>query len=261
MNAIRDDAVWDEDLDTFVHPVAALFPKLDEGSEDFRRLEASMSSMGQLDPIVYDGDVLLDGRHRLAVCRKFGMEPVTQQFAALSLQPIERLDSIQTVVAWIIAKNIVHRYLTEDQRVAIVAKAEAWELEAFEATQKGQFKKGWQGGPGRGQKMGTQDSVQPFLKKKRGKTTAEKIATKAKTSRYKAAQAIEIKKQAPELLSDVAKGKKTLNEATKTLPAKSKRQRNGLSFRDKVIRKLKKFLDSFGDEREEAIRIIKEQLQ
>ena len=59
---------------TEVHPLAALFPMLDE--EDLAALAAHIKEHGLQTPITIDADgVLIDGRNRLAACEMAGVEP------------------------------------------------------------------------------------------------------------------------------------------------------------------------------------------
>ena len=50
-----------------IHPVAALFPMLPE--EEMLALAKSIKAHGLNESIVMQGDVLLDGRNRLAACK------------------------------------------------------------------------------------------------------------------------------------------------------------------------------------------------
>jgi hypothetical protein len=57
-----------------VHPVAALFPML--ADDELDELAADIKARGLLQPIVLDAEGrVLDGRNRLAACKKAGIEP------------------------------------------------------------------------------------------------------------------------------------------------------------------------------------------
>jgi ParB-like chromosome segregation protein Spo0J len=57
-----------------VHPVAALFPML--ADDELGELAADIKERGLLQPIVLDAEGrVLDGRNRLAACKKVGVEP------------------------------------------------------------------------------------------------------------------------------------------------------------------------------------------
>ena len=90
------------------HPVAELFPMLAPAELD--ALAADIKANGQQLPIVCQGDVLLDGRNRLAACRLAGVEPVIQSYTG------------SDPVAYIIGANLHRRHLSESQRAGIAAK-------------------------------------------------------------------------------------------------------------------------------------------
>ena len=61
------------------HPVAALFPMMDDG--ELAELAADIGERGQLQPIILDGEGrILDGRNRHAACLKAGVEPVFETY-------------------------------------------------------------------------------------------------------------------------------------------------------------------------------------
>jgi hypothetical protein len=63
-----------------VHPVAALFPML--ADDELDELAADIKARGLLQPIVLDAEGrVLDGRNRLAACKKVGVEPTFVTYA------------------------------------------------------------------------------------------------------------------------------------------------------------------------------------
>jgi hypothetical protein len=90
--------------------VAALFPAMHEIA--YIRLKASIQEHGQLEPIVVDGSILLDGRHRHLACEELGIEPKVIEYSALALS--------NTPDEWVFAVNIHRRSLTEDQKLALL---------------------------------------------------------------------------------------------------------------------------------------------
>jgi hypothetical protein len=57
-----------------VHPAAALFPML--ADDELDELVADIKTRGLLQPIVLDAEgCVLDGRNRLAACKKAGVKP------------------------------------------------------------------------------------------------------------------------------------------------------------------------------------------
>lgn len=91
-----------------VHPVAALFPML-TGS-DLESLAEDIRANGLQNPIVMQGDVLLDGRNRMAACELAGVEPLRVQYAG------------EDARAFIISSNLHRRHLSESQRAMIAAR-------------------------------------------------------------------------------------------------------------------------------------------
>lgn len=93
-----------------VHPVAAMFPMLDE--DELNELAADIKANGLLYPIIIDRDgVLIDGRNRLAACEKAKVKPA-----------FETLNGTDPV-AYILSTNIARRHLTKGQRAMAVARA------------------------------------------------------------------------------------------------------------------------------------------
>lgn len=90
------------------HPVAALFPILSE--PELKRLADDIAANGLQHPIVMEGDVLLDGRNRLAACKLAGVEPSTIQYVG------------QDAAAFIVSANLHRRHLNTSQRALIAAK-------------------------------------------------------------------------------------------------------------------------------------------
>ncbi|WP_324290271.1 ParB N-terminal domain-containing protein [Streptomyces antarcticus] len=95
-----------------VHPIADLFPPLTE--PELRDLADSIKTHGLQHPIVLDANgVLLDGRHRLAVCKALGVEPRFTTYEG------------DTPDTYALSVNIQQRNLTSGQAAMIAAKAHA----------------------------------------------------------------------------------------------------------------------------------------
>jgi ParB-like chromosome segregation protein Spo0J len=78
-------------------------PELDELANDIR-------DNGLQNPIIRQGDVIIDGRNRLAACKLVKVEPEFKEFTGTD------------PVAFIISQNIHRRHLTESQRAMVAAK-------------------------------------------------------------------------------------------------------------------------------------------
>jgi hypothetical protein len=113
---------------TGVHPAAELFPML--AGDELTRLANDIAQNGLLEPIVvYDG-LLLDGRNRRRACEMAGVEPRFVEWRGEGGSP----------VAFIAARNLHRRHLTESQRAAIAAQVKGmFEEEAAERQRARQF--------------------------------------------------------------------------------------------------------------------------
>ena len=90
-----------------VHPVANMFPLLD--TDELDALANDIAEQGQLHPIVIDLDgTLLDGRNRLAACKKAKVAPT---FTTYEGDP----------VAYILGANLNRRDMTKGQKAMVVA--------------------------------------------------------------------------------------------------------------------------------------------
>ena len=90
------------------HPIAALFPMLPEA--ELRDLADDIHQHGLQQPIVIQGDTLLDGRNRLAACELASVEPIYREYEG------------DDPTAFIISANLKRRHLTESQRGMIAGK-------------------------------------------------------------------------------------------------------------------------------------------
>lgn len=91
-----------------VHPAADLFPMMTP--EELQELADDIAENGQQEPIIMDGDVLIDGRNRLEACRLAEVEPF---FADL---PKGR-----DPLAYIASANLMRRNLTKGQQAMAMA--------------------------------------------------------------------------------------------------------------------------------------------
>jgi hypothetical protein len=85
-------AAMTDEIDGYrVHPGLALIPLMKEG--EMQGLVASIKANGLRDPIVLDGEVLIDGRCRLLACRSAGVEPRFKQLPA-GADPVDYIVSV-----------------------------------------------------------------------------------------------------------------------------------------------------------------------
>jgi ParB-like chromosome segregation protein Spo0J len=211
------------------HPAAKLFPLLK--GKDYDKLKADIETRGLIEPIVKKGEIILDGRNRLAVCQDLGIQPRFIEY--------EGNDEI----GFILAKNILRRHLTEDQRAMIVAKIRGEILSKEAQARIDQAR----------HRMAVSKSTQPFGR------TYEQIAEEAKTTRYKARAALAVAKHAPGLVDKVIAGKQRLAEARRKArerAGKAMRPKKEKTLRERVERKFLRFMESFPVTEYRAVRAI-----
>lgn len=105
------------------HPLAEVFPLLDEDSKDFIDLASSIGIHGVLDPIVLTRDMrVLDGRNRLRAALQ-ALHPTDTEhaprFVFFDELPIDH-DALDEA-GYVAAKNLHRRHLTDDQKAAAAA--------------------------------------------------------------------------------------------------------------------------------------------
>lgn len=226
-----------------VHPAAELFP-LVEGQE-FDRLVQSVREHGVQTPVMFGWDdnekpVLLDGRNRLRAVEHLKSEGITVPVPVLTFDHL--YESI-TPVEWIEAQNIDRRHLPDDARVMLAAQLhELIEAEAAEAQKNSLFNSDTAKAAAakRHDNTATADSPSPQKrdrKKSEARTTAAKVADKAKVSRHKAKQALAAAKAvkagalSPEAVKDVIASKTKLKDVA---PAKGKSKAKPQSIDDEI---------------------------
>ena len=104
-----------------VHPVASLFPMIDD--ESLNALAEDIKKNGQREPIIVayldeamiNEPVVIDGRNRHAACRLAGIEPEFKFVMSLN----DRELSPQVIADWIISHNLHRRHLTPSQKAMV----------------------------------------------------------------------------------------------------------------------------------------------
>jgi hypothetical protein len=163
-------------------------------------LKAGIEAIGIQVPIlvIKDKSTIIDGRNRYMIARELGLKAKDV--------PIEVYKGKEEDIPKVILSlNLFRRHLqlTDDQRVALVAKALGPQLrkEAAERKAAVQF----------GAKPTREDAVIP--KSKSPGPIHREIAKQAKVSHYKGLQASQLEERKPKVLDDVIEGKKKLREA------------------------------------------------
>jgi hypothetical protein len=242
MNTAESEVKAEERIGNYrIHPVAALFPEMDD--DTFQGLKDSIRLHGQMVPIVVQGDTLLDGRHRLRACIELKRQPRIEQYENPCVDPGQ----------YIMDLNFERRDLTEAQKLDIADAADPL-LAKEEAALRKQREAGKLGG--RPKKNPAVNSPQGFVfeieepepkpkpKKPRAPDNRKKLAEKAGVSEHAARQYLNVKKNAPELLDDVKKGKVPLAKAAKVAAGrKPKKPRAPRAWRiETELKKTQKFL-------------------
>ena len=104
-----------------VHPVASLFPMIDDDA--LNALAEDIKKSGQREPIIVayldeamiDEPVVIDGRNRHAACKLAGIEPEFKFVMSLN----DRELSPQVIADWIISHNLHRRHLTTSQKAMV----------------------------------------------------------------------------------------------------------------------------------------------
>lgn len=233
-----------------VHPAAELFPMI-EGQE-FDRLVESIRQHGIQTPVVFTqtdeglgSPVLLDGRNRLRAAERLKADGVTVTVPVMDFDPTNGI----TEVEWIESQNIDRRHLTEDARAMLAASLhELIEANAAQAKKDSLFNSDTAKAAAakRHDATATADSPSPQnrdRKKSEARTTAAKVADRAKVSRFRAKQAIAATKAikagtvSPDVRTEVIAGRRKLKDAvpaTKGKPTESAGQLHYQSIDDEI---------------------------
>lgn len=126
-----------------VHPVASLFPMIDD--ESLQGLADDIRENGLREPIVlahmgdgFDDEVLIDGRNRYRACLLAGVEPVFRRLHTLpnvSADEGAEFISEESVSRWIVSHNLHRRHLSPSQRTAVAVEFVAVFAEAAKKRQ------------------------------------------------------------------------------------------------------------------------------
>ena len=172
-----------------IHKIAKLFPTL--AGDDLRRLAEDIEANGQLVPCVKDGDVLLDGRNRIAACKLVNVEPQFEEFKG------------DSPVAFIIGANINRRHLTPSQKAALAVQIEpdfAKEAKKRQATSTG----------------GRNPQLVATMRQAAGKSV-DQAAEAVGASGRNVSHAKAVKEAAPELFDAIVTGDVTVAQAARAV--------------------------------------------
>jgi hypothetical protein len=222
-----------------VHAVAQLFPLMTGKAYD--DLKGSIELCGQNEPIVFDGNIFLDGRNRVRILNELGMEPWIVELDEVA--PDEDLNA----GSWIELKNRQRRHLTPDQILASEAAYAQWCVDEDERITKSEQDNDGPDAPAqnhptlpegtldKGEPEGSGDFPQKAAEIPKSKKTgrpaggkrrdATELARKTKQTRYRAEMILKLRESSPELAEAVMNGQKTLKAAAAELKRQQGKRR------------------------------------
>jgi ParB-like chromosome segregation protein Spo0J len=205
-------------------------------AKEMKALKADIEAHGIKVPILVNKkhDTILDGRNRYMIAMDLGFDLKNQKQV-----PTETFrGKEEDIAAEIIARNILRRHLSLDQRVALVSKIRGPQLEKEAAARQGKKPRGAGGDDGH-----VKGSV------------AAHVAKEAKASQYKAEQAEKARKAG--VLDKVIEEGVPLNKATRGKGKRKTRKQKEVSLEDQVWHQYSKYiLKHFGIEREREVKKI-----
>lgn len=192
-----------------VHPVASLFPMIDDDS--LNALAEDIKKNGQREPILvafFDGmdttePVVIDGRNRFKACELAGVKPIFSN--DYIMEPEE-------MGPWIISHNLHRRHLTTSQKAAV---AVAYEAELAKLAKARQVMAGKEYGKG-GSKLGEN---LPQAKERSPKAT-EDAGNLFQISGRSVSDAKYVSQHDPEAFQRVRDGKQAVSAAAREIREK-----------------------------------------
>jgi ParB-like chromosome segregation protein Spo0J len=172
---------------TGVHPVAKLFPLMDE--KTFDELLEDIEAHGQLVPIWLHEGQIIDGRNRYHACLELGIEPQFREW-----------DRRGDLVDFVLGLNLKRRHLTATQRAVVAFRM----LPVLEAKAK--------------ERQGRRaEAVDPeILPERKGDSRDEAAAMVSVSGRY-VSDVKRIAAEAPEKLKELETGTLTLQAAKRQI--------------------------------------------
>jgi hypothetical protein len=220
-----------------VHPAAMAFPRMPPA--EYNEFKADIAANGICVPILVSKkeDTILDGRNRVMVAHDLNLKDGEVPIEVFTGEPEEEVGEI-------ISRNIHRRHLSDDKRVAIVAKLRGPEL-AREAEER--------------KKAGQASDL--GLKSTQGRTR-ELVAAEADVSQHKARTALAAARHTPWELEKVIDGKQKLADAgrkvrTRLGKTEAKQQK---PLRQRVEAKFVRLMESFAVTEYREVRAILREL-
>jgi len=198
-----------DESDRAYHPIANLFPLLQ--GEEFEQLKASILENGLLEPIVLLEDgAILDGRNRHRACIETDTRPTFEQYQGA-------MDTA-SLWAYVKAKNWDRRHLESGQRAAIAVEADELVTRLEEEARQRQEATRLKGRTSDNEPLFGGGIIATTEPSKTRDTLADMFDTNARYIQ----DASKLRRDAPDLLSQVKQGDLTIPQAKRELV---KRQR------------------------------------
>ena len=190
-----------------VHPVASLFPMIDD--ESLNALAEDIKKNGQREPILVaflDGrelnePVIVDGRNRFKACEIAGVEPAFSNDYVM--EPHE-------IGPWVISHNLHRRHLTTSQKAAVAVAYEAELAKLAKARQLATLKQNQ-----------TEDTVPVNLPERtKGEDSRDSAGDLFQVSGKSVSDAKYVSQHDPEAFQRVRDGKQAVSAAAKAIREK-----------------------------------------
>jgi len=105
------------------HPIADIFPMLDENSVGFKALVEDIKERKQQEPVWLFEEKILDGRNRYRACQQLGIEVEVRHYHK------------QDPIGFVLSVNLHRRHLNESQRAMVAAKLADLDVGANQTTE------------------------------------------------------------------------------------------------------------------------------
>jgi len=174
------------------HPYADFFPLME--LEELNKLVGDIQQHGLLEPITLYAGKILDGRNRYRACQRLKIQPVTRDYDG------------DAPVAFVIAKNLHRRHLTQSQLAAIALHLLQPYQEEARQRQRGVTPPG-----------GVSQFHHPVLDEAGPGTAAEKLGRHIGVGHTTIEEARRVQEHRPDLLEKIKAGKLSTKSAVKLL--------------------------------------------
>jgi hypothetical protein len=200
-----------------IHPLAECWPRIE--GPDWEDFLFSVESGVKVPPVADQHGRIVDGINRLTAWAHHAER--VKGYADLKPLKVETREfkDEEEIYRFILVANAERRHITRDQKtMACTAMFDQFKKAAAKAAEATKFKPGQSGNPtGKAKEQARMNSCEPASerdhKAEHTRRTVGRIAKEAGVSHHKAAQAVTVKKNSPELAEEVSRGNVPLNVA------------------------------------------------